>query len=301
MTRFATHLLVYIWVGMLALWLTSASTDIQRNNGRLEGGFPFVNLTDNPYYPTAIGELTIDDTWNVYGFVGNLVVYGVILLTAVRLVQSVMTNPPRLRPSLRYLLPASGVAVVCCLGASLAYSPFPLDDDTFTGYEARTPTPEPAYVTALRQRWVATDATTGEAFELQFDGGGPAVTLRISDVEYNGDYTWITPERITLRLGRYIEVDAETTSRPCPQLPTVFNVPCQQEPGRGYPSPIRITPFPSAPAGFYPEPVQSPLPTVVEPYGLYQGIEARYQVVVTHTDLTLTAPTGESQTFTAVP
>ena len=59
-------------------------------------------------------------------------------------------------------------------------------------------------------------------------------------------------------------------------------------------------PIPPAPAGFYLEPVQFPLPTVVQPYGLYQSIKAEYQVIGTRNDLTLIAPTGETQAFTVV-
>jgi hypothetical protein len=293
MTRFFSHLLVYLVVGIVALCLTLATADIERN-GRLEGGYPFVSLV-NSNNPTGSGSLTLFDDPLTLGFYANLVIYGVFLLTFVRVSQSVFAQPPQMKRSLYFLIPASGFAMVCFIVGSMGYNPFPTPAGAGNLVRRPTPTPEPAYVMALRQRWVATDETTGQPLELQFFGY--EMSLRIADVEYTGNYTWISPERILLSLGRYIEVEADTTSRPCPRLPTVFNAPCQQAPGRGYPVPIRITPILRDPAGSYPGP--NPESTVVEPYGLYQGIEAEYQVMVTRTDLTLIAPTGEVQEFTA--
>lgn len=275
--------LTYLVVGVLALGLTLLSNGIERDLGGTGWGFPFFNAIARP--------ALLHDNSNFLGFMANIVVYGVIVLTAVHLMQSGYTQPPRLKPSLYFLLPATGVVGILFIGAGVGYNPFPM-----TGYRVLTPTPTPAHIAALMQRWSGTDATTGQPLTLYF--GGYEMSLRTPDGEFKGTYTWITPERLVLRLGRYIEVDAETTSRPCPPLPTVFNTPCQQQPGRGYPSPILITPI-AQPQGFYPGP--PPEPTVVEPYGLYQGIEAAYQVVVTRIDLTLIAPTGESQSFTAVP
>lgn len=116
--------LTYLIVGILALWLTTISTRIERDSGRVEGGFPFVTMADNPANPTARGSLNIDDYVNMPGILANIVVYGVIVLTTWRLMQSVYTQ--QLHPSLSYLLPCATLAGLCFVVGSMGYNPFPL-------------------------------------------------------------------------------------------------------------------------------------------------------------------------------
>jgi hypothetical protein len=280
------RIVTYGLVGIMALWLTSASNQIERNIGSVEVGFPFVNVADNTANPTGRGSISsLDDFWNLQGFVGNVVVYGVIVLTIWRVMQSSYAG--RMQPSLRYLLPCSGIAGMCFVGASMGYNPFP-------SYQYRPPTPTvvPAHVNALIRRWSGTDTVTGQPIALHF--AIYDVTLSTPDGDFKGTYDWITHETIVIRLGHYVFLDGATESLSCPNLPTAFNIACQQQRVSGYPAPLVSPPVLQVPVGSYP----APLPAPVNTNSLYQGIEGAYGIVVSHTGLTLIAPTGEVQSFT---